>query len=79
MPAVRIVEALNIIEDVGLGLIPRSVDFARCSLALKPGARAAPLKYLARPSFRLAMGGVPQEAGTPQAQISFMELIWTSH
>jgi RNA-directed DNA polymerase len=32
VPALRIVEALDVVEHVGLGLIPRSVHLARCSL-----------------------------------------------
>jgi len=35
VPAFRIVEALNIIEDVGLGVIPRSVHSARSPLGLQ--------------------------------------------
>jgi len=34
MPAFRIVEALNIIENVGLGVVPRSVHSARSPLGL---------------------------------------------
>jgi hypothetical protein len=35
MPAFRIVEALDVVEHVGLGLIPRPVHLARCSLGLQ--------------------------------------------
>jgi len=35
VPAFRIVEALNIIEDVGLGIVPRSIHFARSPLGLQ--------------------------------------------
>ena len=35
MPAFRIVEALDVVEHVGLGVVPRSVHSARSPLGLQ--------------------------------------------
>jgi hypothetical protein len=40
VPSPRIVEALDIVEHVGLGLIPRSLDLAGYPLGLERGEQA---------------------------------------
>ena len=40
MPAFRIVEALNVIEHIGLSLVPRPVGLARRSFGLQRGEEA---------------------------------------
>ena len=40
MPSFRIVEAVDVVEHIGLGLVPRSVDFTRRALGLERGEEA---------------------------------------
>ena len=40
MPALGVVEALNVIEHIGLGLCPVAIRLARCSFRLERGEEA---------------------------------------